>query len=313
MKPIVTALILMMAAASIGIHPATVSATAGNAYPNELQITFEPVQQVYKPGEPIRFRVQGDRPYHLYLFSVDQDRNEGYIILPNAKQTYNRYEAGRVYDVPEKHVEFFSDRPGTEKIIMLASTRELKVPMDHFNAAGDFYTGSAGSVDQAVKALRVRSRESEAEPVVRELPLIITGPDPISGDRRSDDRQPAPAPRDEVAAFVSSARTEYRPGEIVTITFGANRKGYVHLFTVAPDGHKTFLKKQEVDGTRFYQVRGEAMLPAGEHQLVAIYDKDANLEKEAVDALGLGERRKDIRLIEDRPEAYAVYHLTVRP
>jgi len=165
------------------------------------------------------------------------------------------------------------------------------------------------------KALRVRSRESRAEQVTKEFSLIITGEGREEGRDRREGRDPLEgiSGRSEpgVSTFLSTDRTEYRAGDTVVITYGADRKGFVHLYSVEPDGKRKYLATRPVSGDKFHQLKAEAMPPGGGHQLVAVYDEDEKPDASAAKALPTGEQTKDIRLIDDGPESYAVYHLRV--
>lgn len=279
----------------------------------DFVVEFEPVKPVFNAGEPIRFKVMGNKTFYLYLFSIDEKANRGYVLLPNLRQQYNKYKANTEYNVPEKNIEFFSDNPGTEKIIMLASTKKLDVKMDKYTKAGNFMSSNASDVEQETKALRVRSRDQKAQRVSQELSLVIVGKADDAGGNRDDQRQPPPAAdrQDSVSTFISSDKTEYGVGDTIVISYGADKEGYIHLFSVEPDGKRTFLKTQKVTGKKFYQVRAKAAAPGGVHKLVAIYGKERNLKEGSADALNLEEAGKAVRLIDEGPDSYAVYTLTV--
>jgi len=279
---------------------------SGNA-DGDFKVMFEPVKPVYKTGERIQFRVRGSKTFYLYLFSVDTRENRGYVLLPNALQQYHKYSAKKEYLVPEKNVEFYSEQPGTEKIIMLASTKKLDIRMEKYTKSGNFFTSEASEVEEEVKSLSIRSRKKKAQKVSTEISLVIIG----EGERS----RTAPPPQERaprgISAFVSSDRTDYRAGDTMKISFGADKKGFVYLFSVEPDGRRTLLKKQAVSGREFYQVRAEAALPAGEHSLVVMYDEQGDLNKNSAKLPDFSGGTKEIRLIDDRPEAYAVYHLRI--
>ena len=59
--------------------------SGGNDDGNPLKVEFIPVKQVFKTGEAIRFKVKGSETFYLYLFSVDEKNNKGYMILPQQK------------------------------------------------------------------------------------------------------------------------------------------------------------------------------------------------------------------------------------
>jgi len=289
--------------AGIGFRSAN-TATDGN-----FQINFEPIKSVFKVGEPIRFKVKGNKTFYLYLFSIDSASNRGAVLLPNVRQQYVKYKGGKEYIVPEKNVEFFSDQPGKEKIIMLASTRKMDIKFKRYSKSGDFFTATATDVLEESKALHIRSKRQKGQQVTSELDLSIVKQNHGFGVVTAPISVPTQPP---VCAFVSSDRTQYNPGDTMTITYGADKSGYVHLYVVTPDGSCSLLKTQKVSGDKFYQEKARAALPGGGHQLIAVYDKNPTPPKNAPGDLLSDQKGKNISLIGNQPESYAVYHLKVQ-
>lgn len=276
----------------------------------DFQVDFKPVKQTFEVGERIRFKVKGNKTFYLYLFSIDTAANRGTVLLPNARQQYIKYQAGKEYIVPEKNIEFFSDRAGREKIIMLASTRKMNINFKGYSKSGNFFTAAATEVEEESKALHIRSKKKKAQQVTCELNLSIVDPD--HGTGIATEESSATATTSRVSAFISSDRTRYIPGDTITITYGADNKGYVHLYVVTPDGGYSFLKTRKVSGDKFYQEKARAALPGGEHQLIAIYDQNPTAPKDGPGSLLTGEKGKDINLIGNQPETYAIYYLNVQ-
>jgi len=273
-----------------------------------LKVEFTPVKQVFKTGEAIRFKVKGSETFYLYLFSVDERHNKGYMILPNKKQQYIKYKAGKTYTVPEKYIEFYSDSPGREKIIMLASTKKMDVKFDRYATAGNILSANFDTVVQETKALGIRSREAKAKHVTKELSLIITGDGQHAGVV-----PPSDAGSDTAAApFVSTNKSSYRVGDSIRITFGADKPGYVHLYINEPGGRQSFLTTKKVSGSDFYRMNAMASRPGGAHQILAVYDDNATPDKNRIYTLSSKNMLKDIRLVPDTPGAYAVYHFTIQ-
>ncbi|RLC22235.1 MAG: hypothetical protein DRI57_00315 [Deltaproteobacteria bacterium] len=282
---------------------------SGNSY-GDFQVMFEPLKPTYNVGEHIQFRIKGNKTFYLYLFSIDSRQNRGYVLLPNVLQQYHKYSANTEYLVPEKNVEFYSEQPGTERIIMLASTEKLDIKLEKYAKSGNLFASEAFQIEQEVKSLRVRSKKKETQKVTRELSLVILG------DGRRSGRVPPPAntppgERQRVSAFVSSDRTGYRAGDTMKISFGADKEGFVYLFSIEPDGRRTLLTKQAVTGHKFYQVAGRATLPGGEHSLIAVYNERNDLNADDIRLPNFGQKSKGIELLGDWPESYAVYHLNV--
>ncbi len=286
----------------------------------DFKVQFEPVKDVFQVGERIQFRVEGNKTFYLYLFSIDPQRNQGVVILPNVLQQYHKYKAGREYVVPEKNVEFYSEKPGAERIVMVASTEKLDVDMGRYNKSGNLFTSSARTVEEDVKALRFRRRgegEDTDQKVTHEIELVIVGQGqqpPYPGTEPnppSSGRTPAPGP-DQGAAFISTDRTVYQLGEKIKILYGADRPGYVHLFLVEPDGRRTLLSKQPVSGDQVYSQLARAAQPQGKHGIVAVYSQNETMDKGAFPLpSGTGETGKGIDLIGDQNGNFAIYYFNI--
>lgn len=313
-------MMLMAAMVMLTLTASTITAFAGvktigvrtggssrNGDGRPLNVEFTPVKQVFKTGEAIRFNVKGSETFYLYLFSVDERNNKGYMILPNKKQQYIKYKAGRTYTVPEKYIEFYSDSPGREKIIMLASTKKMDVRFDQYAKAGNILSANVDTVVQETKALGIRSRKAKAKHVTKELSLMITGDGQHSGVV-----PPSHNGSDRAAPFVSTNKSSYRVGDPIRITFGADKPGYVHLYINEPGGRQAFLATKRVSGRDFHQVNATASRPGGAHQIIAVYDDNATPNKSWIHTLGTKEISKDIHLAPDTPDAYAVYHFTIQ-
>lgn len=100
----------------------------------------------YVTDEPIRFQIKANKRFYLYLFNVSPITGEAVTLLPNRLQnnTQIQYDPDQHWHtVPNPTLEFYSDRPGLERIIMVASTRYLDVDklkhIGHTKSAGDFY------------------------------------------------------------------------------------------------------------------------------------------------------------------------------
>ncbi len=121
--------------------------TLTNPNQSGLQIEFKSEQASYQPDQPIRFQIKGNQRFFLYLFTISPDTVEAVSLLPNRIQTNAQiqYDPGYQWQtVPNSKLEFFSDRSGYERIIMVASSRYLDVDQmkqrAHTKSTGDFYT-----------------------------------------------------------------------------------------------------------------------------------------------------------------------------
>lgn len=244
--------------------------------PLALRIDLTPMKPTYRVGEPIRLRVRGNRPFHLYLYSIDRERDEVVLILPNRLQETSRYPADEDRLVPNGEVEFYADRPGTEKLVMVASSERIPLGTAYLTDAGPFLTGKASDLegDLAAKGVPLDALpdagdsvlHTTAEVVVRHLDLRI---DPAPPAVATPDPETAPP-----IVFVSTDRQDYTRGERVHILFGANRPGWVHLYGNDPDGASDLLHSAEVNGHELYSLTARAAAPIGPQAVTAVYSPE---------------------------------------
>ena len=80
----------------------------------------------YRVGEPIKIQLKLKRDAYIYFWTVSANGN-GYLILPNNLESYNRYRANSHYVVPERSAdyEFVSDRAGVEQVFVLATNKKI--------------------------------------------------------------------------------------------------------------------------------------------------------------------------------------------
>jgi len=275
-----------------------------------FRVSLEPMKPSYGVGEAIRFRIKGNRSFFLYLFSINKEKRRAVILIPSEMQAGNRYRANRSYVVPNPNVEFFSDRPGVEKIVAVATTKYIDLSTEKYSKTGDFLTSTPEEAEAQIKALRIRAREKKKEQFVRELALNIIG-----SPSRPVVPVPSPtgtaSPTHRAIPFISCDREAYRIGDIVRVAFGADRPGWVHIYTVEPDGKSSLLKKQAVSGKEIYHLSARADSPTGRHSLVAVYAKDADFKSKSIPGMGTGAGTKGLALIEPNQPPYAVYRFQI--
>lgn len=252
-----------------------------------LQVSIEPTKSSFRVGEPLQFRVQGNRRFHLYVYTIDPQTKRAVLVLPNARQRTAVYEPGKSQNVPGRTIEFVSDRPGTEKFVVLASAQPIDLKVEEFTKDGDFWTVDNDEWESQLEAKGIRIRDPDPAPgsgggtaggggggggkvrnegvVMRQLSVRIVGEQRSSSDGGSvGDESPT-------AVFVSTARERYNTGDRVAIVYGADHEGWVRLYTIEPDGTRALLTTQRVDGRTLRRASARAESPAGRHALVAIY------------------------------------------
>ena len=266
----------------------------------KLAVEFAPNKAVYKVEEAIKFKVTANKDCYLYIFGINEAAKMAYVLLPNKLETDNQIKAGDSMVIPGDKIEFYGDKPGVEKIVYVASTKKIDLNTGQYEKSGTFMTTTPEIMTKDLKSIRMRPVE-DAEQVANEMTLTVVG----------QAAQAQPKPKAEAAAFVSSDKTEYKLGDPVKILFGADKKGWIYLYTMEPDGKKVFLKKQAIDGERFYRIKAEAATPQGKHKLIAVYSKDGKVDQTKAGASVSGLQEKGLVLVEDKPLPYAVYPFTI--
>ena len=249
---------------------------------NSLTLNVRTLRDSFAPEEPIRFQVRANRDFYLYVYNVDKD-GEARLLVPSRRYPENLYRGGRDHRVPESGVEFVSDRAGRERFVVVASSRyiDLSTARNRFKDADNFGTAKESVLEEMFQEKGVRVREirsgqaTERDLAVRDLEVRIAGEG--WGKRYGVDR------RDEAVAFVNSNQERYHEGERMHIVFGANRSGWVTLFSIAPDGAINRLTSEKVNGERVNTLSARAELPAGRHTLAAVYSRDGRVDRAALE------------------------------
>ncbi len=274
-----------------------------------LQVSIEPAKSSFRVGEPLQFRVQGNRRFHLYVYTIDPQTKRAVLVLPNARQRSAVYEPGKTQSVPGRTIEFVSDRPGTEKFVMLASAQPIDIKIEEFTKDGDFWTVDNDEWESQLEAKGIRIRDPDPAPgagsggggsagggggggsaggggrarnegvVMRQLAVRIVG------EARSA-APPAEGEATSTAVFVATSRERYLTGDRVSIVYGADHSGWVRLYTVEPDGTRALLTTQQVDGRTLRRASARAEAPAGRHALVAIYSPTEDFDDSRLPGTG---------------------------
>jgi hypothetical protein len=252
-----------------------------------LQVIMEPLRSEYGLGEPIRFRVRGNQVFFLYVYTVDNETGEAILLLPNKKRQDNKYTPGRTFTVPQSSIEFYSDSAGKERIIMVASSKYIALNTARFRDVGDFSTTSTKDLEQAFadKGIRVRDEDTarRQDVVVTDIELRI-----LEGSVGDAENTP------QAVTLVSTDKSRYREGERVRIVFGADRPGWVHLYTIEPSGGYALLTRSKVDGKTLNTLSARAQSPLGSHTLVAFYSEGERFDEgrlSGVASQGRGSKR----------------------
>jgi len=152
----------------LGIRPSGSSSSSIVLHQQgDLQIDFRADKPFYRVDEAISFTIRGNKTFYLYLFSISE-QGEAIMLIPGPEQQGNKYSANTSYRVPNPGHDFFADRPGRERIILVASTKWLDPGTKKYKSKGGFYTASAEVAEATVKGLRLSSRKQKASHITRE-------------------------------------------------------------------------------------------------------------------------------------------------
>ena len=84
------------------------------------------VKNSYQKDEPIHIKLKLKRKAFIYFWTISASGN-GYLILPNDLESFNKYRANLNYVVPERSAsyDFVSDRAGVEQVYVLATNKRI--------------------------------------------------------------------------------------------------------------------------------------------------------------------------------------------
>jgi len=99
-----------------------------------FDIKLGTVKNNYSINEAIEFKIKSKQQVFVYLFNIDPVTGKALTILPNRIQTSReiKYPGNNKWQIiPNPNLEFYADRSGTERIIMLASKRYIDMNRLH--------------------------------------------------------------------------------------------------------------------------------------------------------------------------------------
>ena len=249
----------------------------------QLSLDVKTNKQRYTVGDTFSLDVRGNQNFYLWVFAMNEGAARGRMLVPGIVQGRNNYMANRDYKVPATgSYELFMDKPGLEKVIVVASTKWIDVDVTKLTQNNHYYSSSYNNLQTQLKGLRLLPGQSgnvrtENTIIVTELNLPVdaaqlTVPAPVlvpivavPGFQSSGD---------DTVVFVSQNKDTYRLNDKVTVAYGANKAGWVSLFVQYPSGKSEFLKKEHVDGKQIYTLQAEAVRPAGAQHLMAVFSAD---------------------------------------
>jgi hypothetical protein len=305
-----------------------------NVVSQDLNVTVKPTRNTYAVNESIRFNVTGNKDFFLYLFSVNENTKKATMIFPNAQHKGNKFKAGHKNRIPNKKIEFYSNKPGKEKLVAIASTNYFDWDTRGYKAFGDFKQIDTTTFETQTKAFRIRSRAQASQqnannsrgniqteqihvqevfatvngkPSTRLAQQVVSAANQVS----SSSNTPPMSNSNSAIVFSGTDKKVYKSGEIVNILVGANMPGMLHIFTAEPNGRLVPLTTKAINGKGFETIQAEATAPYGVHALVVAYSKDKKLHSDYLvkqyKKEALAGQSKGLRLIQKpEPISYSV-------
>lgn len=277
-----------------------------------LDVQLTPKKKSFKPNEPIQFTVKGNQDFYLYLFSIDDAENKAVMILPNRFDANNKVLANKPVSLPSKGVEFYSDRVGMEKLVVLASSKELEFSGNiKFEQLGQFKVAPAKEMATEFESVKVRSTQKPDESVVvQEISLRIGGADaPLVIGAHSAPVVAGGIPLSPMV-FVAANQAEYRAGDAVRVMFGADQNGWVSVYLQKNKAKRTLLTREKIaTGMPMHYLDATAGSAMGDYKLVAVYSADKpNGESES---LASAASQETIRVRSEKVAIESVYSFTI--
>jgi Domain of unknown function (DUF4384) len=249
---------------------------SGNGFASQgFRVDIKGTKSSFAVDEPITFAVQSSRQAYIYLYSVSPE-NRVIQLFPNQHETNNLIRPDQKVLFPQK-AKFKGDRPGMEKLILIASASRITVPS---RALGEeYFEIDRQEMEGLRKAIVLEgsapgstvSDKADRDRVVKEFEVSIVGS--MSGAEIGFMGDNESAPNSRPMILVTTDKYRYRLDEPVSFGYAADSEGYVKIFQVSPKGKKTLVTERGVEKDRVYRWNGRAAAPTGNYSLVAVFSK----------------------------------------
>jgi hypothetical protein len=284
----------------------------GGETPKSLEIEVTPLKTEFEVGEALRFDIRGNREFFLYLYNVDPDNGDSVLLLPSAQHKGNKYPAQKKIRVPNKDVEFYADKPGTERFVLIASTRYIEADTARMKQAGDFMRGSTKELENQFESktvgVRAPAGKKRHDTIVKQIDVAVAGEVPDSGiELPEGEDKPA------TVVLLSTDRDQYVEGQDVHIAYGADQAGWLHLYLVVPGGKRELLLRKQVDGDSLVRTRAKATAPFGEQTLMAAWSAAEDLDEDQLTIPAASDSQsKNLALEPDDSVPTAIKRFTIK-
>ena len=298
------------------------------AVADNLSVEMKTTKDSFKPNEAIKFNIKGNQDFFLYIFAVDQNSGNVTMMLPNAIQKGNKYSGKQMHRVPNANeIELISDRSGTEKIVMLASSKYLTWDTKGYTEAGKYMNTSNENFNSQLETLSIRPvkndlKSANKDMIVREILVTIQADKPTGSaltlqlsDQQNDPAQKVEAPlSDTPIVLLSLNKAKYSAGDDAYMAFAADRPGFIHLIIIDAKKRYTELAVQKVNGNQVYRLKAVTAKPKGKHQLIAAWTKEGKLNKNDIPELtkSKGKSLEAFRIVDKNSMVYKVVDFKIK-
>lgn len=274
-----------------------------------LDVKVRTSKTTYDVNEPIVFQITPNRDVYVYLFNVPDDSPTAIQLFPNVhEEGHKPLAAHHEVSIPGKSV-FRSDRAGTEKVVLVASSQPLM--LSSTKSLGEFTTVQQEEVNTLVKQMRVDAPATAPQRLVKQMEVVIQTPEAGAGTRETV--MPAAS---RATVLLTTDKAVYQTTERVTITYVADTKGHLALYLLNPDKQRTLLEKRSVERDKTYKYSAQALPPVGDHVLLAVFHKRSRstrqMEALATQMLTPEQVGKDLGPVVEPPDAYKTHHFTIK-
>jgi len=155
---------------------------------------IKPVKPYFNVNKSIELKIKANQDFYLYLINYDEQKKQAIALLPNKYQKQRidiQYAGNKWHTIPGKKIEFYSDKPGKERVFMFASQKYINIEKllkkTSSKSLGDFYLMEAdplAAFEQQInivfglnitKQIQIRNPESHLPRgmVIKELHVLI--------------------------------------------------------------------------------------------------------------------------------------------
>ena len=117
----------------------------------DIRLLVKPVKPHFKVNENMAFRVQANRDYYLYVFTLDEATGDSVLLIPNRKTRSNHMSKDKAYTIPGT-IDFYSDSAGYEKLVFIATDQPMSQQELRSRPFGELTKSATKDLEEAFSA-----------------------------------------------------------------------------------------------------------------------------------------------------------------